>query len=47
MILASSDEVNNVCVTTFDIEEVAKFIKSFDVKIPLGVVYDLTAYYKW
>jgi len=44
MILAISDEVNNVCVPTSDIEDVAKFIKSLDVNVPLGVVYDLTAY---
>lgn len=44
MILAISDEVNNLCIPTSDIETVAKFIKSFDLEIPLAIAYALTTY---
>lgn len=42
MILGISDEVNNLCVSTSDVNKISKFIKSFDINVPTAVVYDLS-----
>lgn len=42
LMLGIADEVNNVCVPSSNIDAVAKFIKASGIKIPIGVVYDLS-----
>ena len=42
LMFAVADEVNDVCISGSVIDSVAKYIKSFNLEIPVAAVYDMS-----